>query len=102
NWAVSFTGELHVLSFEAAEVSGLAFLPNQASFLDSRIQKLYELPPGTAISEDLIPITTQAHYDALVHYGGTLITFSLRAPKLLIDPAAQLAKLPPAPDGALE
>ena len=102
NWAVTIDGELDVLGFEAAELSGIAFLPGQQTFIDSRIQKLFALPPGTPVAEDLIPITTQAHYDALLKYGGILVTGSLRAPRLITNPAEQLALLPPPPENPLE
>ncbi len=101
NWAVTVGGSMDVLGFEAAELSGIAFLPDQATFLDSRIQKLYEQPPGTPIDANRIPITTRAHYDALVDYGGILVTASLRVPRLVTDPTAQLATFPPPPDDPL-
>ncbi|MGB8858411.1 MAG: hypothetical protein WCC60_04115, partial [Ilumatobacteraceae bacterium] len=102
NWAVTFTGSISVLGFEGAELSGIAFLGGQETFLNSRVQKLYEQPPGTPVNQNLIPITTKEHFDQLVRHGGILITASLRVPRLITQPAEQLKAFPPPPENPLD
>jgi hypothetical protein len=98
NWAVTMSGSITVFGFDTANVSGIAFLPGQRNLLNSKVQKLYELPEGTPIDPRLFPVSTRERFESLVTYGGLLVTASLNLPRLVTDPAAQLAAVPPPPD----
>jgi hypothetical protein len=98
NWAVTMSGSMTVFGFDTANVSGIAFLPGQRNLLNSKVQKLYELPEGTPIDPRLFPVSTRERFESLVTYGGLLVTASLNLPRLVTDPAAQLAAVPPPPD----
>ena len=98
NWAVTISGSMTVFGFDTANVSGIAFLPGQRNLLNSKVQKLYELPEGTPIEPGRFPVSTPERFESLVTYGGLLVTASLNLPRLVTDPAAQLAAVPPPPD----
>jgi hypothetical protein len=93
-WALSLEGGLALFGFEVGELSGLAVLPGQATFLGTQLQIADD--PAAWIDRTKTPVT-QARFDDLVDYGGLLITGSLRVPQLLTRPGDLLASLPPPP-----
>lgn len=99
DWSVTVEGALGVLGFEVAELSGLAVLPDQATFLETRVQ-IYD-DPGDWVDRNRIPVTQQ-RFDDLVRFGGLLVTGSVRVPQLVTRPGDLLAAAPAPPNDPLQ
>ena len=92
NWAVQVTGGMKFLGFDIGQMTGLVIGPNNPTFVDAHVQRVY-LNPAAPLDPTRIPIATAAHYNALITYGGVLLSGRLLLPKLLTDPVALLSSL---------
>jgi hypothetical protein len=103
NWEVLFRGELLMLGFRVGELSGIFFGPQldgSGAFAPSGLfaSRVVNLDPDgdgrpnadLAASVDnavgLIPVSTKAHYEDAMRWGGALLTAQLFLPKVLKDP----------------
>lgn len=102
DWAIELRGGLEFLDFQVGRMTGVLVPPQNESFLETRIQRVWE-DPSAPIDPARIPVQTEEHYDALFEYGGVLLTGQMFIPELLTDPAGLLASLDlEAPENPLE
>jgi hypothetical protein len=102
-WEVLIHGELQMMGFRMASISGLIFgsqLDDNGNFLPSGLfgSRVVNLDPdgdghpnpdlanSVAQIEGSIPVNTKAEYENMMRFGGIVLTGELFFPKILRDP----------------
>ncbi|HRE00038.1 MAG TPA: Calx-beta domain-containing protein, partial [Ilumatobacteraceae bacterium] len=99
-WSITIGGAFQLHGLEA-QVTGFMTAPDNAAFVDTKIEKRWLADGTTPPDPDRIQITRPQDYDNLIRYGGIVLDGRLEVPRLLTDPVAVLSDLPPMPDDAL-
>ena len=103
NWEVLLRGEMRMIGFRLAEISGFFFAPqldDNGGFLPSGLfgSRVFNLDPdgdgrpnqdladSVAQIEGAIPVNTKTEYENMMRFGGLVLTGQLFLPKLLRDP----------------
>jgi PKD repeat protein len=102
-WSVAVGGSLDFMGFEIADISGFMFAPNSSllqlnapglsavQLLDTNGDDKPDIAP--AANTSLVPIAKRSQYDAMVRFGGILLTGQLKLPKVLRDPVGTFASI---------
>ncbi|MEM6314861.1 MAG: hypothetical protein AAF743_12280, partial [Planctomycetota bacterium] len=103
-WEAALSGSVSLLGFELAEVSGIAFGPQDGgpSLFTERTFN-FGLADGTELTgantalpggfEDRVPVYFDSRFNDMLAYGGLLVTGELRVPDLLRDPVPVIEEL---------
>jgi hypothetical protein len=104
DWTGGFSGTLQWLGFDLAEISGFVFSPGNEESVDAQTRR--DILGGDLVfDDDRIPITgpdaatVESRRQALIDFGGILLTGRLFAPAMLVDPVGRIADLSAATEG---
>ncbi len=96
-WSITVGGAYQLHGLEA-QVTGFMTAPDNAVFVDTKVEKRWLSDGTTPPDPDRIQITRPQDYDNLIRYGGIVLDGRLEVPRLLTDPVDVLSELPPFPD----
>ena len=103
-WAISGQGRIGLLGYELTGADLIVTAPQNQTFVDQRVQRLFDPVTGqpmdispVQIDTDKIPIVTKADYDNLLKYGGILVSGRLQVPGMIVDPLTLVKQIGPAP-----
>ena len=96
-FAVTIEGDLTVAGMTMS-VGGFFTAPDNANFVDTLVQKRFELPANTPVDPDRVQITRSVDYDNLIERGGLMLYGRLQVPRLVTDPVGVALGLPDIPE----